>query len=158
MEKIYATLAVISIVLPTLTRLIVRAVDQAGVIREDVLIQTISRQHGFARAGREIRERIQEAIPSSLGRTDDSIGIFLWSERLPVVPRLPLASLTSEKSVDPATLPLAVLVDLACHVIASGCEDDEAIARMRDACGMSRMGKATRARFAEALHEARLMT
>lgn len=144
--------------LPTLTRLIVRAVDQAGVIREDVLIQTISRQHGFARAGREIRERIQEAIPSSLGRTDDGIGMFLWSERLPVVPRLPLASLTSEKSVDPATLPLAALVDLACHAIASGCEDDDAIARMRDACGMSRMGKATRARFAEALHEARLMT
>lgn len=75
----------------------------------------------------------------------------------PVVPRLPLTSLPVEKPLDPATLPLQALVDLACRAIAIDCPDDDAIARMRDACGMSRMGQATRARFAVALNEARLM-
>jgi hypothetical protein len=140
-----------------LTRLIVRTIDQAKVIREDVLIQTLSRAHGFSRVGREIRERLQRAVPSSTPRTEEEIGTFLWSDRQPVVSRLPLTSLTAEKSVDPAMLPLAALVDLACRAIAIDCPDDDAIARMRDACGMSRMGQATRARFATALNEARLM-
>lgn len=143
--------------LPTLTQLIHQIVDEAGVIREDVLIQTLSRDHGFARVGREIRERIQRAVPSSLGRTEESVGVFLWSERLPVAPRMPLSSFSSEKSIDPTKVPLPALVDLACRAIAIDCPDDEAITRMRDACGMSRMGQATRTRFAEALQAARLM-
>lgn len=141
----------------TLAQLICQIVDEAGVIREDVLIQTLSRDHGFARVGREIRERIQSAVPSTLGRTEESVGVFLWSERLPVTSRLPLASCTSEKNIDPAKVPLPALVDLACRAIAIDCSDDEAITRMRDACGMSRMGQATRTRFAEALQAARRM-
>ncbi|WP_338332686.1 DUF4011 domain-containing protein [Acetobacter sp. LMG 32666] len=143
--------------LPTLTKLIVRAIDQATVIREDILIQTLSRAHGFNRAVREVRERLQRAIPAATARTEEAIGTFLWSDQQPVVPRLPLTSLPVEKPLDPATLPLQALVDLACRAIAIDCPDDDAIARMRDACGMSRMGQATRARFAVALNEARLM-
>ncbi|MFT8716798.1 DUF4011 domain-containing protein [Gluconobacter potus] len=143
--------------LPTLTQLIARAVDRAGVLREDLLIQTISREHGFARAGREIRERIQRAIPTALGRTEENVGTFLWSMRLPVAARLPLTALTSERTIDPALVPLPALVDLACRAIAIDCPDEDAITRMRDACGMSRMGQTTRTRFAEALREARLV-
>ncbi|AQS86893.1 hypothetical protein AA101099_0753 [Neoasaia chiangmaiensis NBRC 101099] len=143
--------------LPTLARLVIHTIDQAKVIREDMLIQTMSRAHGFSRVGREIRERVQRAIPSSMGRTEEDVGTFLWSDRQPVVPRLSLTSLTAEKSSDPALVPLPALVDLACRAIAIDCPDEDAIARMRDACGMSRMGQATRARFATALNEARRM-
>lgn len=104
--------------LPTLTSFVVRTIDQAKVIREDVLVQTLSRAHGFSRVGREIRERVQSAIPSSTARTEEDVGTFLWSDRQPVVTHLPLKSLTAEKPVDPALLPLAALVDLACRAIA----------------------------------------
>ncbi|MFT9359651.1 DUF4011 domain-containing protein [Acetobacter okinawensis] len=143
--------------LPTLTQLTIRTIDQAKIIREDILIQTLSRAHGFSRVGREIRERIQSAIPSSMARTEEDVGTFLWSDRQAVVSRLPLSSLMVEKPMDPAMFPLAVLVDLACRAIAIDCLDEDAIARMRDACGMSRMGQATRTRFAMALNEARRM-
>lgn len=59
--------------------------------------------------------------------------------------------------MDPAMFPLAALVDLACRAIAIDCLDEDAIARMRDTCGMSRMGQATRTRFTMALNEARRM-
>jgi hypothetical protein len=126
-------------------------------MREDILIQTLSRAHGFSRVGREIRERIQNAIPSSMARTEEDVGTFLWSDRQAVVSRLPLSSLMVEKPMDPAMFPLAVLVDLACRAIAIDCLDEDAIARMRDTCGMSRMGQATRTRFTMALNEARRM-
>ncbi|MBS0986240.1 DUF3320 domain-containing protein [Acetobacter thailandicus] len=140
---------------PVLKHLVIQAVDKAGVIREDILIQHISREHGFARAGREIRERIQRVIPALFERTEDEAGVFIWSPRLPVSSRLPFKNLTMEKPVDPAKVPLAALVDLASLAIATDCSDDEAISRMRGACGMSRMGQATRARLAEALNRAR---
>ncbi|MBB2202325.1 DUF3320 domain-containing protein [Gluconacetobacter tumulisoli] len=141
--------------LPTLTRLIVRALNGAGVMREDLLIQSVSRDHGFGRAGREIRERIQRAIPATVTRTEEEVGVFLWSGDHAPDAGASFRSLTAGKAVDPATVPLAALVDLATGAIAIDCPDEDAIARMRDACGMTRMGQATRARFAVALKEAR---
>ncbi|WP_086652647.1 DUF3320 domain-containing protein [Acetobacter malorum] len=140
---------------PTLIRLIQQEVKTQGPVREDLLVQSISRQHGFARAGREIRERLQGLIPASFPRTQEDVGTFVWPET--VSPDAPLAfkAPTPHETLDPATVPLAMLVSLAKTLLLTGLPDEELITTMRKACGMGRMGAATRARFEAALARSR---
>ena len=140
---------------PTLIRLIQQEVNKQGPVREDLLVQSLSRQHGFARAGREIRERVQALIPATLPRTEEEVGTFIWPENL--LPDAPLAfkAPAPQETLDPATVPLAMLVSLAKTLLVTGLPDEDLIATMRKACGMGRMGAATRARFEAALARSR---
>lgn len=140
---------------PTLGALIVQTIEAERVLREDLLVRTVSRAHGFGRAGREIQERIQRAVPASVRRTEEDVGIFLWSSAVPTDARIPFNTFLRGESFDPTTIPMEALIDLASRATATPCSDDDAIIRMRDACGMSRMGQGTRARFAAALIRAR---
>ena len=141
---------------PTLIRLIQQDVNRHGPVREDILVQTLSRQHGFARAGREIRERILGLIPASLPRTQEDVGAFIWPEELS--PEAPLAfkAPAPQETLDPATVPLAMLVSLAKTLLPTGLSDEDLITTMRKACGMGRMGAATRARFETVLAQSRV--
>lgn len=141
---------------PTLIRLIEREVNECGPIREDLLVQSLSRQHGFARAGREIRERIQGLVPPSLSRTQEDVGTFLWPEALSPDVALPFQPPVPPETLDPATVPLSRLVSLARTLLATGLPDEELIATMRKACGLARMGAATRARLEAALAHSRI--
>ncbi|WP_395494538.1 DUF3320 domain-containing protein [Acetobacter sp. KSO5] len=140
---------------PMLIRLIQQEADRHGPVREDLLVQSISRQHGFARAGREIRERVQGLIPASLPRTQEDVGTFIWPENLSPDAPLPFKAPAPQETLDPATVPLAMLVSLAKTLLVTGLPDEELIATMRKACGMGRMGAATRARFEAALARSR---
>jgi very-short-patch-repair endonuclease len=141
--------------LPTLGALIAQTIDTERVLREDLLIRAVSRAHGFGRATREIQERIQRAIPASVHRSVEDIGAFLWSATLPSYTSVSFDTFSGSGSVDPATIPMAALIDLASCATATSCSDEDTIIRMRDACGMSRMGQGTRARFTMALTQAR---
>ncbi|EGG77512.1 DNA helicase [Gluconacetobacter sp. SXCC-1] len=118
-----------------------------GPIREDILVQTISRQHGFGRAGREIRERIIASIPPHLERSDEDIGTFIWPEKMsPSDDDIAFPFPEAGESVEPATLPMEMLISLA-RTLSSRCQNEnEIINGMRDACGMARMGGSTRKR------------
>nr|WP_231867410.1 DUF3320 domain-containing protein [Acetobacter malorum] len=140
---------------PTLIRLIQQEVNKHGPVREDLLVQSLSRQHGFARAGREIRERVQGLIPAMLPRTEEEVGTFIWPENCSPDAPLAFKAPAPQEALDPATVPLAMLVSLAKTLLVTGLPDEELIATMRKACGMGRMGAATRARFEAALARSR---
>ncbi|KXV40452.1 disulfide oxidoreductase [Gluconobacter japonicus] len=136
--------------LPTLQNLIRQTIEQSGVVHETALIQQIARLHGFARAGRQIRERVLTAVPATLGRTEEEVGTFFWeTKEAPyglVIFRRPAAG----ESIDPAQLPLQMLKALADEFRAKGLDEENALGEMRKACGLGRMGPATRLRFQEA--------
>ncbi|MBS1001350.1 DUF3320 domain-containing protein [Acetobacter persici] len=136
---------------PVLLQFIRQAVNRLGPVREDVLVQTLSRQHGFARAGRDIRDRLQGLIPSSFARTQEEVGTFIWPETLSPEEPLAFKAPATGETLDPATVPLTMLVSLATTLLPTGLPDEELIATMRKACGMARMGAATRSRFEAAL-------
>ncbi|MFT9331047.1 MAG: DUF3320 domain-containing protein, partial [Acetobacter persici] len=136
---------------PVLLQFIRQAVNRLGPVREDVLVQTLSRQHGFARAGRDIRDRLQGLIPSSFARTQEEVGTFIWPETLSPEEPLAFKAPATSETLDPATVPLTMLVSLAKTLLPTGLPDEELIATMRKACGMARMGAAIRSRFEAAL-------
>ncbi|WP_102324115.1 DUF3320 domain-containing protein [Komagataeibacter saccharivorans] len=131
----------------TLTELVAQHIAAYGPIREDILAQTISRQHGFGRAGREIRERIIASIPSHLERSNEDIGTFIWPEKMsPSDNDIAFPFPEAGESVEPATLPMEMLISLA-RTLSSRYQDESGIINgMRDACGMARMGGSTRKR------------
>ena len=65
----------------TLADLIAHAVEQEAPILEDLLIQRISRAHGFQKAGRLIRERVMELARRRHHLEEDPLGgTFVWSD------------------------------------------------------------------------------
>ncbi|EHH66981.1 DUF3320 domain-containing protein [Gluconobacter morbifer] len=133
--------------LPVLETLIRATVAQNGPVHESVLVQQISKAHGFARAGRQIRERILQAVPSDMPRTVEDAGCFFW-ENMPAEDEdFHFPTILAGKSVDPALLPLEILVRLAREQKDKGLDEESALQAMRKACGLGRMGAATRERL-----------
>jgi len=134
----------------TLATLIAGEVASQGPLRRDRLIQRIARLHGFQRAGREIQERIEAAIPSELRKTYDSAGTFIWPmDQEPAAARM---LRTSDGTVrDPVEIPIEQLRALAVECGLGSREETEVLAAMRNACGLSKMGAVVRARLVEAM-------
>lgn len=134
----------------TLSALIARELSNHGPLRRDRLIQRVARAHGFQRAGREIQERIEAAIPSELKRTKDSSGTFIWPlDHDPAAARA--FEVINGVVRDPTEVPIEQLRVLALECGAGSQEDAEVLVAMRNACGMQKMGAAIRARLEEAL-------
>ena len=141
--------------LPSLRSIIVAILRRDGPLREDVLVQAVSRQHGFGRAGKDIRERILVAVPADLERTTEDVGVFVWPPGSVPGDRLPFRPPPPGEAVDPATVPFPALVQLARDLLRRSLLDDNVVVEMRKACGMGRMGNATRARLEAASAQAR---
>ncbi|MBS0995539.1 DUF3320 domain-containing protein [Gluconobacter cerinus] len=136
--------------LPVLQSLIQQALCEKGVLHETALIQKIARQHGFARAGRQIRERVLTAIPDGVGKTTEDAGTFFWETEDVVCDPETVLKRDSGESVDPAQLPMSVLTALAKKQQDRGLGEEEGIGEMRKACGLGRIGATSRLRFHDA--------
>ena len=134
----------------TLSTLIARELSTHGPLRRDRLIQRVARAHGFQRAGREIQERIEAAIPSELKQTRDSAGTFIWPlDHDPAAAR-PFKVIIGAVR-DPTEVPIEQLRVLALDCGVGSREEAEVLVAMRDACGLQKMGTTVRARLEEAL-------
>ena len=141
--------------LPTLRAIVATTLKENGPLREDILVQIIARQHGFGRAGKDIRERILSGASEDLPRTTEDVGTFIWPNGSSPDGVIPFRVLRRGESVDPATVPFPELVTLASTYLGRHLSDDDIVVGMRNACGMGRMGSATRARLEAALARAR---
>ena len=70
-----------------LKNMIVHIIDQEGPIHEDVLVRRVARQHGFQRAGRQIRERVVQLGAQDRAVTQESVGGFYWPDHETSNPR-----------------------------------------------------------------------
>ncbi|MBV1838230.1 hypothetical protein [Acetobacter estunensis] len=82
-------------------------------------------------------------------------GIFIWPPHFSPETDIPFPAPAAGESLDPATVPLAALVTLARALDGNGRSESDLLSAMRKACGMGRMGTATRARLEKALTQAR---
>ncbi|GBR00468.1 DUF3320 domain-containing protein [Acetobacter oeni] len=136
---------------PVLADLIARHIEQNGPVREDLLVRYVSRLHDFGRAGSDIRERITNAIPSGLRRTDEEPGIFLWPESVSPESGMVFPAPAKGETLDPATVPLAVLAARARSHLEAGLNPEAGLLALRADCGLSRMSGGTRTRLEQAV-------
>ncbi len=141
--------------LPTLRAIAGATLAENGPLREDVLVQVVARQHGFGRAGKDIRERILTGATGDMLRTTEDVGTFVWPDGSSPDVAVPFRAPRAGESIDPAAIPFPELVTLASKYLGRDVSDDEIVVGMRNACGMGRMGAMTRARLEAALARAR---
>ncbi|PHR11217.1 MAG: DNA helicase [Sphingopyxis sp.] len=65
---------------PVLREMVLHLVDQEGPIHEDLVVRRVARQHGFQRAGRQIRERVVQFAAGYRRHTKEDVGTFYWPE------------------------------------------------------------------------------
>jgi len=138
-----------------LSKIIEETIVEAGPLREDRLVQHVARLHNFQRAGREIRERILALVPKECARTRETVGVFVWPIGTEPKDWKHFRHPSPGSAVDPAELPLQELIALAKTAAASNASDDIVLVAMRSACGLSRMGEPSRARYLLALNKMR---
>lgn len=122
-----------------------------GPVREDRLVQTVARLHGFQRAGREIRERVLSVLPPDAISTEEAVGRFVWPPGADPARWRNWRPADRDVARDPADIAIQELVLLAAACQAEGRSQDTVLAAMRDALGMKRLGDTARARCMEAL-------
>ncbi|MEN5084436.1 DUF3320 domain-containing protein [Bosea sp. TWI1241] len=136
----------------TLQAMVEAVVAAEAPLREDILLQRISRAHGWLRTGPRIRERITLYL-RHLPRSEESSGTFLWpSEGVAAVRRFrPPASEAVRRSI--GEIPLAELVGFAQAHATLPDEIDPPLAMAR-LLGVERLTATSRARLDEALQQA----
>lgn len=60
--------------------MVLHVIDTEGPVHEEVLVRRIARAHGFKRAGRQIRDRVEQAAHNQRDHTRESVGIFYWPD------------------------------------------------------------------------------
>ncbi|MGL6162419.1 DUF3320 domain-containing protein [Microbulbifer sp.] len=58
--------------------MVLYVIDSEGPIHEEVLVRRIAREHGFQRAGRQIRDRVIQAAEGNRKCTQEDVGSFYW--------------------------------------------------------------------------------
>jgi hypothetical protein len=120
-------------------------VQTEGPIYFDVIVERISRVHGFQRSG----ETVQRIIASALGRqryprSKDVDREVIWPKE-PIIEKIPYRGTMGRDHADIPLLELAGLVDM---LRTRGLEDTEEIVRgMQECFGLVRLAMLTRQRF-----------
>lgn len=60
--------------------MVLYVIDSEGPIHEEVLVRRIAREHGFQRAGRQIRDRVIQAAEGNRKCTQEDVGSFYWPD------------------------------------------------------------------------------
>jgi very-short-patch-repair endonuclease len=136
---------------PRLAAIVAGAVADLGPVREDRLVQHVARLHGFQRAGREIRDRVEAVIPGDCTRSDDDGIAFIWPPGVVPAEWHGFRPPAPGDVRDPGDLPIEELVALARQCGARGSPGDVVLTAMRDACGLRRLGDAARRRCVRAI-------
>ena len=60
--------------------MVLHVIDTEGPIHEEILVRRLAREHGFQRAGRQIRDRVIQAADGKRSCTREGVGNFYWPE------------------------------------------------------------------------------
>ncbi len=60
--------------------MVLHVIDIEGPIHEEILVRRLAREHGFQRAGRQIRDRVIQATDGQRRCTQEDVGNFYWPE------------------------------------------------------------------------------
>jgi very-short-patch-repair endonuclease/DNA polymerase III delta prime subunit len=63
-----------------LENMILHVIDTEGPIHEEILVRRIAREHGFQRAGRQIRDRVLQVAAGNRSSTEEGVGVFFWPD------------------------------------------------------------------------------
>ncbi|MCE7509572.1 DUF3320 domain-containing protein [Alloalcanivorax xenomutans] len=63
-----------------LKEMVLHVIDLEGPIHEEVLVRRIAREHGFQRAGRQIKDRVMQIAEQHRAVTQEGVGSFHWPE------------------------------------------------------------------------------
>ena len=132
-----------------LRRMAAHVIATEGPVFEDVLVQRIASQHGFARAASRIREVVLGVIPAGVQRTPEGERIVCWQTDADPSQLVPFrASPSGER--DHSDVPLAELASLAKRFADEGHDDDAVVLMMARILGLGRLRSSTRLRLEEA--------
>jgi Protein of unknown function (DUF3320) len=126
-----------------------------GPIFADVLVTRIARAHGFAQAGKRIREAVLTSVERRYPKSEEDGRLIFWPEGASTTDLAPFRRSTSGER-DHSDIPIVELASLARKFLEEGADAEETVRRLAAYFGLSRLREATRARFAAATSRARL--
>jgi very-short-patch-repair endonuclease len=129
---------------PTLRQMVDHVVEQEAPIYFDVLVDRISRAHGFQRAKDMIRGIIKAALASRYPITSEDDREIIWP--LGADPTV-LPPYRSSDHREHGDVPLPELAALANQLRASGLDDEEVVRAMQEHFRLGRLALSTRTRF-----------
>jgi hypothetical protein len=137
-----------------LRRMVALVAETEGPIYEDILVDRISRAHGFQRSGNNIYEIVKGAIDRVFTRSKEDNRIVIWPNAIRTEMPFPYRqSLPGVRSH--ADIPIAELASLATPFVRLRMSDEDVLRRMADHFRLGRLREATRSRFEQALKVAR---
>jgi hypothetical protein len=139
----------------TLRAMTAYVVGVEGPVFADVLVTRIARAHGFAQAGKRIREAVLTAVERRYPRSEEDGRLIFWPEGASTNGLAPFRPSTSAGR-EHSDIPLIELASLARSFLNEGADAEETVRRLAAYFGLSRLREATRARFAAATDRARL--
>lgn len=122
-------------------------------IYEDLLFQRLARAHGFARAGGNIRETIQNAIGRIVQVVEDDGRRLIWPLGTDTTVIVPFRECISEERTH-VDVPLCELASLALRFAKDGGDRDETVRRMAQHFELGRFRSVTQERFERAYRRA----
>ncbi len=134
-----------------LERIVTDALARMAPVLADRLAQHVARLHGFARTGRDIREKVLAVLPVDSARSVETVGTFIWPPGVSPAAWDRFRGPASGETGDPGDIPIEELTVLARAARRLHPERERAVLAMRDACGLKRLSEPARIRCLEAI-------
>ena len=141
---------------PTLQSMIDQFIKTEGPIRKDILINRLSKEHGFKRAGNRIHERIQK-LCTDYQETIDTNGTYLWPKNSApddIVFRKPPKG--QNRHID--EIPAEELMSLVNEAQRRQLPKKTLVETMANMLGLKRITQSTHSRLQKIIHEASEVT
>ncbi|MDR3424770.1 MAG: DUF3320 domain-containing protein, partial [Alphaproteobacteria bacterium] len=129
---------------PTLRQMVDHVVELEAPIYFDVLVDRISRAHGFLRAKDMIRGIVKSALGKKYTITREGDREIVWPIGMNPNELPPFRGSDQREHSD---IPLAELATLANRLRAAGLGDEEVVRAMQEHFGLARLALSTRIRF-----------
>jgi very-short-patch-repair endonuclease len=142
--------------LPEIAALALSIIDREGPVRLERLVSQVARAHGFQRAGRAIRARVEAAVARKRPRSKDTGGLVFWTVGAEPVKVHRWRGLSFDGiERDWREIPDAEMIDLARRILQERHLDPPRA--MADAIGLRRLASGTKSQFEELIARARSM-
>ncbi len=126
-----------------LKEMVLHVVDLEGPIHEEVLVRRIAREHGFQRAGRQIKERVAQIAEQHREATREEVGSFYWPETSGTA----VKRFARTDGRDDETKKLDYICAEEIHEIRSACDDAGQFTEFCQALGIARLTQQMKSRL-----------
>ena len=130
-----------------LKEMVLHVIDLEGPIHEEVLVRRIAREHGFQRAGRQIKDRVAQIAERHRAITREGVGSFHWPETAGSADK----RFARTEGRDEETKKLDYICAEEINEILSVCGDAGQFTELCQALGIGRLTQQMKSRLEEAL-------